>query len=299
MSDHILSKSAYKAVIHAPIQHVDIADWLMTLPDAEYQRCAPPDHIACGSTTGDDGRKMSINVEQIGEGLVIQHYVAEVLEPHHCRMVSHSDVYSPHGRSKVQVIWDLSVKAIDAGSCEYTNDVTGLTTPEFMTFIKTHGITVEQAAAARQAASSNHNSRETPLFAKSIERNALVRKSALTGNSNGKTALSPREVARVFTPKLASLIERPLFSDVWTDRDLGLRERSIATIAVLVANGNLAELATHLRRAHDGGMTCAEISALITHTAFYAGFPAAVAASGVAAEILGACKDHPAPSASE
>ncbi len=107
-------KSAFKATINAPIEHVDIATWLMNLPDAEYQRCAPPDHIACGSTTSDDGQKMSINVEQIGEGLVIQHYIAETLEPHHCKMVSHSDVYTPHGRTKVQVILGFER---EAGRC--------------------------------------------------------------------------------------------------------------------------------------------------------------------------------------
>lgn len=295
MSDNVLSKSAYKATINVPIDYVDIAEWLMNLPDAEYQRCAPPDHIACGSTTGDDGKKMSINVEQIGEGLVIQHYVADVLEPHHCKMISHSDVYSPHGRTKVQVIWDLSVKPIDANSCEYTNDVVGLTTPEFMTFIAKHGLTLEQAAAARQAASSNHNSRETPLFAKSIEKKALARQATLRARASNSHVQSPREIARVFTPKLAALVERPLFSEIWSDRTLGERERSIATIAILIASGSLEELPAHLQRAHDGGMTCSELSALITHTAFYAGFPAAISASGVAANLLGSCKQHPAP----
>jgi hypothetical protein len=78
MADKILPQSAYTAVINAPIEWVDIADWLLHLPDGEYQRCAPPDHIAAGYTTSDDGRPMSINVEQIGTGLVIQHYIGEV-----------------------------------------------------------------------------------------------------------------------------------------------------------------------------------------------------------------------------
>jgi hypothetical protein len=174
MPDQVLSNSAYTAVINAPIDRVDIASWLLSLPDAEYQRCCPPDHIAAGATTTDDGRLMSINVEQIGDGLVVQHYVGDVMEKHHCRMVSHSDVYTPHGHTKVQVTWDLSVKPIDDARCEYTNSVLALTTPEFLAFIENHGITLEQAAAARQAASSNHNSRETPLFAKSLERRALA-----------------------------------------------------------------------------------------------------------------------------
>jgi hypothetical protein len=175
MADKILSQSAFSAVINAPIEWVDIADWLLHLSDVEYQRCAPPDHIAAGTTTSDDGRPMSINVEQIGSGLVVQHYIGEIVERHHCHMVSNSDVYTPHGRTKVRVVWDLSVKPIDAKHCEYINTVVAYTTPEFFAFIEQNGIQLEQAAADRQAASSNHNSRETPLFAKSMERRALAR----------------------------------------------------------------------------------------------------------------------------
>jgi len=92
-------------------EHSDhlFADWLLHLPDAEYQRCAPPDHLAAGSTTTDDGRPMSINVEEIGGSLMIQHYIAEVHQPDHCRMVSLSDLQTPMGWTKVQVIWELSI----------------------------------------------------------------------------------------------------------------------------------------------------------------------------------------------
>jgi len=176
LSDMILSASTVTAAIDAPIEKIDIADWLLNLPDKEYQRCAPPDHKAAGYTTTDDGRPMSINVEMIGTGLVIQHYVAEVAEKQHCRMVSLSDVLTPRGWTTVQVIWDLSVKPLDANSCEYTNQVTGHPTTEFIAFIEKNGTTFEDAAAARQAASGDHNRRETPLFAASIGRKALATK---------------------------------------------------------------------------------------------------------------------------
>ena len=114
MTDMVLVESEKTATIHAPLERVDIADWLLHPPDAEYQRCAPPDHIAAGTTTTDDGRPMSINVEVIGGTLMVQHYVAEVHEPHHCRMVSLSDVQTPAGWTKIQVIWDLSVTALDS-----------------------------------------------------------------------------------------------------------------------------------------------------------------------------------------
>jgi len=98
-----LSLSTVTAVIHAPIEKVDIADWLFNLHEAEYQRCSDA-HIAAGITSTDDGRPMSINVETIGDALLIQHYVAEVSEPHVCRMVSLSDAITAAGRTKLQVI---------------------------------------------------------------------------------------------------------------------------------------------------------------------------------------------------
>ena len=103
LTDMVLVESEKTATIHAPIERVDIADWVLHLSDAEYQRCAPPDHIAAGTTTTDDGRPMSINVEVIGGSLMVQHYVADVHEPHHCRMVSLSDVQTPAGWTKIQV----------------------------------------------------------------------------------------------------------------------------------------------------------------------------------------------------
>ena len=132
LTDRQLSNSAYSHIIHAPIDKVDIAAWLFTLPEAEYCRCCPPDHISCGATSTDDGKKMSINVEMIGKTLMIQHYVAEVATPSLCRMVSTSHAFTPNGRTRVQVIWTLLVKKIDDQSCEYTNSVVAHPTAEFM-----------------------------------------------------------------------------------------------------------------------------------------------------------------------
>jgi hypothetical protein len=173
-ADLTLSHSAVSHVLKAPIEKVDIAKWLLNLPEAEYQRCAPSAHIAAGYTTTDDGRPMSINVEMIGTGLVIQHYVGEITEKLYCKMVSTSDVFSPNGRTRIQVIWELTMKAIDDGFCEYTNAVTSHPTEEFLNFIKDHGITFEQAAHDRQKASGSHNALEAPLFAESIARAARV-----------------------------------------------------------------------------------------------------------------------------
>ncbi|MGF6768264.1 hypothetical protein P3T18_000734 [Paraburkholderia sp. GAS199] len=174
-ADLVLSQSAFSHVVDVPVDAIDIASWLFALPDAEYQHCAPPDHIAAGATWTDDGRRMSINVEQIGTGLVVQHYVGEVTEKNYCRMVSLSDVFTPHGRTKVQVIWELSAKESADGKTEYTNSVISHPTDDFLDFIEKIGVSFEQAARDRQSASSDHNRRETPLFAESIARAARVK----------------------------------------------------------------------------------------------------------------------------
>jgi hypothetical protein len=61
---------------------------------------------------------MSINVEMIGETLMIQHYIGEITEPHLCRMVALSDAFTPNRRTEVHVLWELSVKRINSPRCE-------------------------------------------------------------------------------------------------------------------------------------------------------------------------------------
>jgi hypothetical protein len=175
LADKLLSSSAFSHIVDVPVEKMNIADWLFNLPEAEYRRCCPPDHISCGSTTTDDGVRMSINVEMVGQTLMIQHYVAETATPHLCRMVSTSDAFTPNGRTRVQVIWTLSVKRVDESRCEYTNSVEAHPTQAFMDFIAAHGVTFEQAAAARQHDGADHNRRETPLFAESIARHSARR----------------------------------------------------------------------------------------------------------------------------
>lgn len=62
--------------------------------------------------------------------------------------------------------------------------------------------------------------------------------------------------------------------------------RGIATVAALIALYRPEELSFHLRVARDNGVTRDELAALITHIAFYAGFPAAISASTIAAQTL-------------
>ena len=87
-------------------------------------------------------------------------------------------------------------------------------------------------------------------------------------------------------PKLGQLRDDVLFGDVWEGKDLSKRDRSLITVAVLTALYRTDELKGHMRRALDNGVVKEELFGLITHLAFYAGWPTAVNAGRVAAEIF-------------
>ena len=93
-------------------------------------------------------------------------------------------------------------------------------------------------------------------------------------------------------PALAELTDRVLFDGVWQDPSLSPRDRSLATVSTLIALGRSEQLPFHLRRALDNGLTRDELAALITHLAFYAGWPAASSAVARLREVL---KEAPSP----
>src|SRR6202047_3077183 len=172
MEDNELVESSFSARINAPIEKVDIPSWCFNLSESEYQACSPA-HCSAGATTSPDGRRMSINVEVLGGSPMVQHYVEDIGERDHLRLVSNSDIFTPTGRIKVGVIWDLSVRKIDGNTCEFTNEVHSSFTPELLESLAKQGIPREVSQAARKPISEAHNRQETPLYAKSIERHAL------------------------------------------------------------------------------------------------------------------------------
>jgi 4-carboxymuconolactone decarboxylase len=87
-------------------------------------------------------------------------------------------------------------------------------------------------------------------------------------------------------PKLGQLRDEVLFGDVWEQTDLSKRDRSLITVAVLTALYRTDELRGHIRRALNNGVTKDEIRGLITHIAFYGGWPTAVNAARVALEVF-------------
>jgi 4-carboxymuconolactone decarboxylase len=85
---------------------------------------------------------------------------------------------------------------------------------------------------------------------------------------------------------LADLTNRVLFGDLWQRPDLSARDRSLVTMAALVATGQPDQLPFHANRAMDNGLSRAEASEVVTHVAFYAGWPRAMSAVPVLKQVF-------------
>jgi 4-carboxymuconolactone decarboxylase len=81
-----------------------------------------------------------------------------------------------------------------------------------------------------------------------------------------------------FAPKLVGITEEVLFGDVWERPQLSKRDRSLITCAALVATGKTEQLDFHIPNAIKNGVTQEEVVEMITHLAFYAGWPSAMSA---------------------
>ncbi len=88
-----------------------------------------------------------------------------------------------------------------------------------------------------------------------------------------------------FDPKLAELTDQVLYGDVWQRPEFSQRDRNLITVAALIALSCPEQLRAHLERARANGVTKDEVVEVITHLAFYAGWPNAVNAVAIAREV--------------
>src|SRR5580658_2050999 len=101
-----------------------------------------------------------------------------------------------------------------------------------------------------------------------------------------QTASSPaRERIRGTVPKLAEIADTLIYGEVWERAQLSKRDRSLITCGALMAMGRYEQLTGHLGRALDNGVTKDEIAELITHLAFYSGWPGSMTAARIAKEV--------------
>jgi 4-carboxymuconolactone decarboxylase len=92
-------------------------------------------------------------------------------------------------------------------------------------------------------------------------------------------------------PKLAGLTDDVLFGDIWARPELAPRDRSLITVAALIAGGNTEQLSAHIPLALKNGVTESELAEVITHLAFYTGWPRAMSVAPVARKAFAAAKE--------
>lgn len=82
-------------------------------------------------------------------------------------------------------------------------------------------------------------------------------------------------------PSLADYTDRVLFDEVWANPALSPRDRSVVTVSALIAMYRLNELPSHLKLALKNGVTREELTEIVTHLAFYSGWPTAATATTI------------------
>jgi 4-carboxymuconolactone decarboxylase len=101
-----------------------------------------------------------------------------------------------------------------------------------------------------------------------------------------KEISTARKALGEFAPKLVDLTEDVLFGDIWERPQLSKRDRSLITCAALIATGKTEQMDFHFPTAMKNGVTREELVEMITHLAFYAGWPNAMSAINRAKAIV-------------
>ena len=97
-----------------------------------------------------------------------------------------------------------------------------------------------------------------------------------------------RDALGAFAPEFAHFNDDVLFGENWNNEDIDLKTKSIITVVALMAQGITdSSLKYHIMNAKNHGVTQKEIAAVITHVAFYAGWPKAWAVFNLAKEVYG------------
>jgi 4-carboxymuconolactone decarboxylase len=110
--------------------------------------------------------------------------------------------------------------------------------------------------------------------------------SATSGATSTTQPSRAQQLMGDIAPKLAELTDEVLYADIWERPQLSKRDRSLITVASLVALNRPDQLRSHLALAKQNGVTEEELIETITHMAFYSGWPNAVTAVAVAKDVF-------------
>jgi 4-carboxymuconolactone decarboxylase len=132
------------------------------------------------------------------------------------------------------------------------------------------------------------------LLARDVRTDASIQSLSILERSQAvstpRSATSARDEVRGVAPKLIEMSEKVLYGDVWERPGLSKRDRSLITVAALIAMYRGDQLTGHIERALANGVTREEIGEVITHMAFYSGWPTAMTAGRIAKKVFEGAK---------
>jgi 4-carboxymuconolactone decarboxylase len=108
----------------------------------------------------------------------------------------------------------------------------------------------------------------------------------LDNDGEAKRAANVEQLFGKVAPGLVQNTTEVLFGDLWLRPDLAPRDRSLVTVSALIASGQVAQITYHLDRAMDNGLTQQQAGEVVTHLAFYAGWPNAFSALAVVRDVF-------------
>ena len=109
---------------------------------------------------------------------------------------------------------------------------------------------------------------------------------ALDKDAEAKRANGVQQNVGTVAPGLVQYTTDVLFRDLWLRADLAPRDRSLVTVAALIATGQVAQVTFHLNKAMDNGLTAEQAGEVVTHLAFYSGWPNAFSAASVVKDVI-------------
>ncbi len=173
MSDHLIVDSSFSAVINAPHRtESTYRNGASRFQSMNIRAVRPP----ISPLASRPHRTGNANVDQrrghrrLADDTALRGEAGPRRD--HLVLESVSDIFTPTGRTTINILWELTAKAIDDDRSEFTNHVRSTATTEFLAFLERQGIPFDIFATQRQPMSIAHNRQETPLFAASIERAA-------------------------------------------------------------------------------------------------------------------------------
>jgi hypothetical protein len=161
-----------KSVINAPVESVNLGEWMFTLTSEAYAACSTA-HQSAAQGRLPSGKRVSLNVEYVAGFFMVQHYIEDISERTHVITVSPNSLFwlNDEDYAIAQITWELKATKVDANRCEISCYVKAAANA--VEYAKL-GLAIAKGISRGHPSLEDHVQEETPKFGKDIERKALA-----------------------------------------------------------------------------------------------------------------------------